>query len=300
MSTPQASTALENANGKHSLVVAMANRYQLEPQKFLGILEKTIFPADKKASTEQVAAFLVVANQYQLNPFIKEIYAFPGKGGGVVPIVSVDGWLTIINRQPNLDGVEYEDHLNDAGVLTAITCRIYRKDRKRPNAITEYMSECRRETDTWKKWPSRMLRHKALIQCARQAFGLAGIYDPDEAERIAENDGAVVHPIAEKTRERAENLRARLQPTAEPIDEPVIDVDWSDASQETESETEPQPIDKAASKKAEWITLIDEKLTELSGGEADKIVELTGGQDLTKMTVGQLKDLYLELEKKQK
>jgi hypothetical protein len=31
-----------------------------------------------------------------------------------------------------------------------------------------------------------MLRHKAMIQCARIAFGYAGIYDQDEAERIAE------------------------------------------------------------------------------------------------------------------
>ena len=30
----------------------------------------------------------------------------------------------------------------------------------------------------------RMLRHKALIQCARLAFGFTGIYDQDEAERI--------------------------------------------------------------------------------------------------------------------
>jgi len=35
-----------------------------------------------------------------------------------------------------------------------------------------------------------MLRHKAMIQCARLAFGFAGIYDQDEAERIAEVPGA--------------------------------------------------------------------------------------------------------------
>ena len=29
-----------------------------------------------------------------------------------------------------------------------------------------------------------MLRHKALIQCARYAFGFAGLIDPDEAERM--------------------------------------------------------------------------------------------------------------------
>ena len=31
-----------------------------------------------------------------------------------------------------------------------------------------------------------MLRHKAFIQAARMAFGFSGIYDEDEAERIAE------------------------------------------------------------------------------------------------------------------
>jgi hypothetical protein len=29
-----------------------------------------------------------------------------------------------------------------------------------------------------------MLRHKAMVQCARLAFGYAGIYDADEADRI--------------------------------------------------------------------------------------------------------------------
>src|SRR5579859_2161678 len=30
----------------------------------------------------------------------------------------------------------------------------------------------------------RMLRHKAIIQCSRIAFGFSGIMDPDEAEKI--------------------------------------------------------------------------------------------------------------------
>ena len=35
----------------------------------------------------------------------------------------------------------------------------------------------------WQKWPRRMLRHKALIQAARVAFGFAGLSDEDEFER---------------------------------------------------------------------------------------------------------------------
>jgi hypothetical protein len=36
-----------------------------------------------------------------------------------------------------------------------------------------------------------MLRHKAMIQAARLAFGYGGIFDQDEAERIAESDVSV-------------------------------------------------------------------------------------------------------------
>jgi len=48
------------------------------------------------------------------------------------------------------------------------------------------MAECRRGTGPWQSHPKRMLRHKAMIQCARLAFGYGGIYDQDEAERIVE------------------------------------------------------------------------------------------------------------------
>jgi RecT family len=138
-----------------------------------------------------LAAFLLVAKQYDLNPFIKEIYAFPSKRGGIVPVVSVDGWCSLINRQPHFDGAEFEDTVVD-GKLFSVTCRIFRKDRSHSMAVTEYMSECKRSIDTWDKWPSRMLRHKSLIQCGRYAFGLSGIYDPDEVERIQEAEGSSV------------------------------------------------------------------------------------------------------------
>ena len=63
---------------------------------------------------------------------------------------------------------------------------IYRKDRKFPVTVSESMAECFRATDPWKTHPARMLRHKAIIQAARIAFGFTGIYDPDEADAIRE------------------------------------------------------------------------------------------------------------------
>lgn len=186
----------DNAAPKTSLIKKMADQYGLEATTFKDTIVKTLFPSgNQNPSNEQVAAFLVVADQYNLNPFIKEIYAFPGKGGGIVPIVSIDGWTRIINRESQFDGLEFIDEKDENDKITAITVKVYRKDRSHPIMVTEYMSECKRDTEPWKKWPTRMLRHKALIQAARYAFGLAGIYDQDEAERIAETTAASANAI---------------------------------------------------------------------------------------------------------
>lgn len=164
-----------------SVTVDMAARFGMEPRAFEATVRSTCMPGEN-VSKEQFAAFLLVAKEYELNPLTKEIYAFPTKGGGVQPVVSIDGWMNLINSHPQMDGLEFADHL-DGDKLTAVTARIYRKDRKHPTEVTEYMAECARGTEPWKKWPRRMLRHKAAIQAARYAFGFAGIVDPDEAER---------------------------------------------------------------------------------------------------------------------
>jgi len=169
---------------RQSLIGAMAAAYSMEPKVFADTIRATCLPAN--ASNEEFAAFLMVAKEHGLNPITREIYAFPKKGGGIQPIVGIDGWMNLINSHPQCDGVEFDDIKDDKGKLAAITCRIYRKDRSRPTMVTEYMDECRRPTEPWQKWPARMLRHKAAIQCARYAFGFAGIIDPEEAERSPE------------------------------------------------------------------------------------------------------------------
>ena len=42
------------------------------------------------------------------------------------------------------------------------------------------------KSDVWKKYPARMLRHKAYIQAARMAFGISEVIDDDEARRMPE------------------------------------------------------------------------------------------------------------------
>jgi phage recombination protein Bet len=146
--------------------------------EMLDTLKRTAFKSSTQVTESQFAALLIVANQYGLNPWTREIYAFPDKGG-IVPVVGVDGWARIMNEHPQMDGMDFVQ------TDTECTCIIYRKDRAHPVKVTEYLSECKRDNaQPWKTHPKRMLRHKAMIQAARLAFGFTGIFDQDEAERI--------------------------------------------------------------------------------------------------------------------
>ena len=145
--------------------------------ELIATLKATAFKGTAQVSDAQMTALMVVANQFGLNPWTKEIYAFPDKSG-IVPVVGVDGWARIMNNHPQFDGIEFEQ--NDE----SCTAVIYRKDRTRPVKVTEYMAECKRGTQPWMSHPKRMLRHKAMVQCARLAFGYGGIHDPDEAQQI--------------------------------------------------------------------------------------------------------------------
>lgn len=159
----------------------LAKRFELpQSEELYQVLKATAFKGD--VTDAQLSALLIVANQYGLNPWTKEIYAFPDKNNGIVPVVGVDGWARIINSNPQFDGMDFDQ------TADFCTCTIYRKDRSHPTKITEWMTECRRPgVKPWESHPYRMLRHKAMIQCARIAFGFGGIFDADEAERILEN-----------------------------------------------------------------------------------------------------------------
>jgi len=198
----------------------------MEPAAFEATVRATC--GCDKASREEFAAFLLVANEYQLNPVTREIYAFPKKGGGIQPIVSIDGWMTMANNHPAYDGITFVDRLDDGGRLLAITAQVHRKDRSHPIEVTEYLAECQQGTEPWRKWPARMLRHKAAIQAIRYAFGFSGIVDPDEADRMRP---AVVEAVARPaTRPSAPRLPAPqyVEPEdtgAEPFDAAEVDAE---------------------------------------------------------------------------
>ena len=180
----------------------MAQRFELDSSNagdLMATLKNTAFKG--QVSDAQMTALMLVAQQYGLNPWTREIYAFPDRQNGIVPVVGVDGWARIINENPQFDGMDFQQDDESC------TCIIYRKDRNHPIKVTEWMSECKRNAGPWQSHPKRMLRHKALIQCARLAFGFVGIYDQDEAEGIIEINGSTGEILNKKS---SENLAVNV------------------------------------------------------------------------------------------
>lgn len=195
---------------KGQLINRFASRFGVDPGQTFNILKQTAFrlPAKKvngqyqpqAVTNEQMAALLIVADQYGLNPFTREIYAFPDKSGAVVPVLGVDGWVRIINERPELDGIEFVWADNVVTPEHGRPCpewvevKIFRKDRARPIVVREYLDEVYRPpfisgdgtvvSGPWQTHTKRMLRHRGLIQAARVAFGFSGIRDEDEVEAM--------------------------------------------------------------------------------------------------------------------
>jgi len=272
---PATTTAKPPApTAQSSLVIRFAERYGVEPGKMMATLKSTCFRLTNKDKSvkvitdEQMMALLIVAEQYKLNPFTREIFAFP-QDEGIVPIVSVDGWCRIINEHPMMDGIEFEYGpeipavIEDGKIMGVpvneyITCVISRKDRSKPIKVSEYIMECRKSSTPWATHPRRMLRHKALIQGARIAFGFAGIFDEDEGAAII-SDGAMVSeakPAAPKIQTgRIKSTQAVITntqppatvtpPPADPVTDFIDNVDEGQTTPVVEAEVIHKPGEDA-------------------------------------------------------
>jgi hypothetical protein len=183
----------------------------------------------RKMTRAELDLLARTADKYKLDPLMGQIAAFPKRGGGIQVVVPVDGWATIINRHPDCDGFKFIDHLDEKGVLISITAIMYRKNFTHPIEVTEYMAECRDlDKEPWRRWPRRLLRHKALIQGGRYAYGISDLIDTDEAER--QINAGVLENIDRKPVYNPENM-----PDEPPLNKPAA----ADPQPEPEPESDP-------------------------------------------------------------
>lgn len=206
-----------------SLSEIMAKKFNVTPAFLMKCLKDTVFKQKDGAppiTDEQMFMLLHVANKYNLDPIMKQLYAFPSKNG-IEPFVGIDGWATMINREPLYDGMEFKESEKTIKVDGAngeapewIECSIYKKGQSRPTTIKERLTESYKppfkkgdyiSKGPWQTHTSRMLRHKSIIQCARIAFGIS-IADEDEARVASEFDGAIIADSSTKTQDLNKKL----------------------------------------------------------------------------------------------
>lgn len=119
-----------------------------------------------------ILALLRMMQSLHLDPLCEEIGFTQYDDGQWQVFITIEGCSKLINQHPQFNGLAFAqaETLVD-GVPEWIECSIYRKDRKIPTTVREYLAEVRGENEIWKKMPRRMLRHRALQQCVRLAIG---------------------------------------------------------------------------------------------------------------------------------
>ncbi len=192
-------------------------RSGLSYENFVKHLTQTAFANLCVWSESDLNRLLLSAERLGLDPLNGEIYALLSSDDPMSPIlivVSVNGWARILNTNMFFDGMHFSEstEMTD-GIPDWIACTIHRKDRSIATTVREYFCEVKGEQGAWLTHPRRMLRHKAMVQCARICFGLVGIYDDDEASRIrtARSTNAV-QTTNKQTMHKS--LRKRLQPSS--------------------------------------------------------------------------------------
>jgi len=128
------------------------------------------YPQLSEVSQETCLRLIV---EYRLNPRADEIDLVQFEEGRWQVFITVNGWAKLINAHPAFCGIEFSEASElEEGVPIWMGCAIYRTDRVKPIEVKEYFSEMKTEHAAWQQMPRRMLRHRAMQQCARLAFGI--------------------------------------------------------------------------------------------------------------------------------
>jgi phage recombination protein Bet len=196
--------AMMKVHETKTLTAHFADAYGIPQNQVADVVKATCFKgqAAQRATNAQMMMFLSVAKMYGLNPFMREIFAFPDKNNGITPIVGVDGFIALAMKNTRYIGHDYvyaEKLVSMPGTKDGqgkqipewIECHVLVRSSEGPRTVKarEYFDECYNPSaGPWNSHPRRQLRHKATIQALRLAIGLHGIYDEDEGERIANPD----------------------------------------------------------------------------------------------------------------
>lgn len=192
-------------NSSTSLMHRLAQSLGVDQEKLKRTILLTCF-SGQTPTPEEFMTLLLAAERLGLNPLTGEIFAFRGKTGIIKPLVSIDGWKSIMLRQPGYDGYEirYSDSLINVETFKNVPewceCTIYVKDRRPTTERVYFVEKYVASSPVWRKSPRMMLHHRAMISAIRFTFdGMSGIGDSNDAEMMWEVDPTISVPAGAAT-----------------------------------------------------------------------------------------------------
>jgi phage recombination protein Bet len=121
-----------------------------------------------------------LAKTYQLDPFAKQIWAVKYGNNPAAIFCGRDGFLAIAHRSGKFDGMESGTRKDGDDLIG--WCRVYRKDMSRPFEVEVSLSEYSTGKNLWQTKPKTMIIKVAESHALRRAFGISGLYSPEEID----------------------------------------------------------------------------------------------------------------------
>ena len=134
----------------------------------------------KDCTENEFLLLMQLAKTYQLDPFAKQIWAVKYGNNPAAIFCGRDGFLAIAHRSGKFDGMESGTR-KDGDDLVG-WCRVYRKDMSRPFEVEVSLSEYSTGKNLWLTKPKTMIVKVAESHALRRAFGISGLYAPEEID----------------------------------------------------------------------------------------------------------------------
>lgn len=149
----------------------------------------------KNASDAEFELLAHLANKYDLDPFLKEIWCIKRNSNDTAQIyTSRDGYLKIAKNSGKLDGIESYTIDDEKGKPVKAVCKVFHKDMQYPIKAEVKFSEYYQETPVWKKYPSAMLIKVAEVFALKRAFSINGLLTQEELDPDANNQRVYAEP----------------------------------------------------------------------------------------------------------
>lgn len=222
---------------KPSLLQQLAGQVGLDPQKYYDAIKSAC--GCKGAQDAHFMTLLMQAQKLGLDPVAKHLYLMPVQGG-IQVTMGVDGYIKLMLSHPDYLAHTVEADVRKDGTIVSATCTIWTKKRQEnglpPFSATEYFVECKTNGSPWRSHPVRMLKHRAVGQAVRYAFGL---YLPDEQEWERANEVSS-GKLPEPPKDALAALTASLEDDDASMEPMTVTAEVVDA--------DPEPFDEEASR----------------------------------------------------